>query len=157
MKKIIITLIVATLSVTGCSNDSRPNDLPPLFPCKITITQEGTPLGGATVTLEPQGMENTKYRSSSVTDDTGKAVLCTYGFPGVPAGKYKVCVVKYVIEDIKQFTNRDGELVNDDGIEYRTVKALYSDTKTTPHEIEITNKNTPLMSFDVGKPIREKK
>jgi len=150
--------MLAVVSVTGCGKDSRPSDLPRLFPCAITITQEGNPLNGATVSLEPIDEANAKYRASSVTDDSGKAVVTTYGFDGVPAGRYKVCVWKTVIDDITQYRNSDGEMVNSNGTDYRTVERQYSDVATTPHEIEVTTgRGTTQATFDVGKPVKERK
>jgi len=157
MKKIIISFILVAALMTGCAKDNRPSDLPPLYPCAITITQDGSPLVGATVHLVPVAAENAKYQASTVTDEKGKAVLTTYGFDGVPAGRYKVCVWKTVVEGVTQITNSDGELVNTLGTEYRTVEREYSDATTTPHEIEITNKKMPPHSFDVGQAVKIQK
>lgn len=155
MKKFIIPLMLTIVSFIGCGKgDSRPKDLPPLFPCVVMITQDGQPLGGATVSFEPVDTANAKYQASSVTDETGKAVATTYGFNGIPAGKYKVCVWKTLTEGVMQVTNSDGETVNTPGTEYKTIDPLYSEAHTTPHEIEVTNKKASPHSFDVGKPVK---
>ncbi|MDR0327861.1 MAG: carboxypeptidase-like regulatory domain-containing protein [Planctomycetaceae bacterium] len=130
-----MTFLLAVISIAGCSNRvSRPNDLPELHPCTFTITQDGDPLDGAYVSLIPMEETNAKYQTSSVTNHEGKAAFATYGFNGVPAGKYKVCVRKVVGEE-------DGE--------YQAVEPLYSDAEYTPHEIEITGKKMSAVSFDV--------
>ena len=141
MQKIIIALIlIAAMSITGCGkNNSRPSDLPQLFPCVLTITQEGNPLDGAYVTLIPMEESNAKYQASSVTNKSGEATIVTYGFDGVPAGKYKVCVRKVVGEEDR---------------EYQLVEPKYSDPLNTPHEIEIIGKKMPPASFDVGKTVK---
>jgi hypothetical protein len=139
--------------LAGCKDTSRPADLPPLYSCVLVITQDNKPLDGAVVELVPIDEANAKYRSSSATDADGNATMTTYGFDGVPAGQYKVCVWKTVIEGVTQYTNNDGELVNTNGTEYRTVEQKYSTAKTTPHEIEVTKK-TLKTTFDVGKPIK---
>ena len=142
MKQIIIAIVITALSITGCgSNNSRPSDLPQLYPCVLTVTQEGNPLSGAYVTLIPMEESNAKYQASSVTDNEGKATIITYGFDGVPAGKYKVCVRK---------------VVGDENREYQLVEPKYSDSKNTPHELEITGKQMPPASFDVGKSVKPK-
>ncbi|MDR1491543.1 MAG: carboxypeptidase-like regulatory domain-containing protein [Planctomycetaceae bacterium] len=157
-KTIAFSMAILTASlIAGCQDQSRPADLPTLFPCAILITQDGKPLDGAVVELVPVDAANAKYRASSATDADGKAVLTTYGFDGVPAGRYKVCVWKTVVEGVKQFTNADGETVNTNGVDYQTVEPQYSSAETTPHEINIADKKTPLISFDVGKPIKVKK
>jgi len=159
MKRIIIPLMFVVFAIAGCAkNDGRPADLPPLFPCEITITQEGNPLSGATIALESFGETKVTYFPSDITNESGKAVLSTYGFKGVPAGTYKVTVRKTVVEDVKQVTDSYGDLVNDNGVEYRTVERQYSYADTTPHEIEVTTgRGTTQATFDVGKPVKERK
>ncbi|MCL2119512.1 MAG: hypothetical protein FWH27_13910 [Planctomycetaceae bacterium] len=159
MKRIIIPLMLVALSITGCGgNDSRPADLPPLFPCEITITQEGTALSGATISLESSGEAKAVYHPSGITNESGKAVLSTYGFNGVPTGMYKVIVRKTVVEDVKQVVDAYGDLVDDGGVEYRTVESQFSNANATPHEIEITNSRQAVQAtFDVGKPVKERK
>jgi hypothetical protein len=42
MRKIIdITLLVSVAFMIGCKDKSRPIDLPALYPCTITVTQDG--------------------------------------------------------------------------------------------------------------------
>jgi len=158
MKRIIIPLVLAVISVAGCTrDDGRPKDLPPLFPCEITITQGGTPLAGATVALESSG-GSTNYIPSGITEESGKAVLSTYGFKGAPAGKYKVTVRKTVVEDITQVVDSYGDMVDSPGTEYRTVESQFSRADTTPHELEITGDKKPTQAtFDVDKPVKERK
>ena len=159
MKRIIIPLMFVVFTIAGCAkNDGRPKDLPPLFPCEITITQEGNPLPGATIAFESFGETKVTYLPSGITNESGKAVLSTYGFNGVPAGTYKVTVRKTVVEDVKQVTDAYGDLVDDGGVEYRTVDFKFSNANTTPHEIEVTTgKGTTQAALDVGKPIKERK
>ena len=157
MRNITIAFMLTVLSMTGCSKDSRPSDLPPLFPCEMTITQAENPLAGASVSLVSLDEANTKYQAPAVTDGNGRAVLVTYGFDGIPAGRYKVCVWKTVVEGVTQRTDKDGELVASLGTDYRTVERRYADAKTTPHEVEISGKGgATKASFDVGKAIKEK-
>ena len=94
--------------------------------------------------LIPMEGTQAKYQASANTDSSGKATLVTYGFDGVPAGKYKVCVRRVVSDE-------------NTGAEFQTVEREYSDPERTPHEIEITNKKMPPASFDVGKAIKERK
>jgi len=140
MRHLTIPFILIVLSLTGCGTGRpRPDDLPKLYPCVLTITQEGNPLSGAYVNLIPMEEVNAKYQASSVTNDEGKATVVTYGFDGVPAGKYKVCVRK---------------VVGEENAEYQTVERQYANPNTTPHEIEITQQKMPPLTFEVGKPIR---
>jgi len=153
-----LAFMFAVLSLCGCgSNSSKPSDLPPLFPCAITITQDGKPLEGATVNLVPMEGTDSKYQASATTDADGKAVIKTYGYDGSPAGKFRVCVWKTLTESGGKTIDGYGEEVEAPGIEYRLVDVKYFDAKTTPHEIEIIGKDTLPATFDVGKAIKEKK
>ncbi|MDR2641984.1 MAG: hypothetical protein LBC74_04245 [Planctomycetaceae bacterium] len=58
-------LFFVLLSVLGCGGSSGPKDLPKLYPCVITITQEGKPLDNAVVELaaaETTDQNNSKYQ-----------------------------------------------------------------------------------------------
>jgi hypothetical protein len=72
-----LTLFCTLFSVSGCKDSSRPEDLPKLFPCVITITQEGKPLEEASVELVATDQNNAKYKSLSITDAEGRAVMST--------------------------------------------------------------------------------
>ncbi|MDR1960502.1 MAG: hypothetical protein LBQ54_15940 [Planctomycetaceae bacterium] len=151
-----LTLFYTLFSVSGCKDSSRPEDLPKLFPCIITITQEGKPLEEASVELVAADQNNAKYKSLSITDAEGRAVMSTYGFKGVPAGKYKVAVTKTLTDDVVYKENEAGgkDLVSYKT--YRTVEPQFSDAKTTPHELEITGKDKkPEVTFDVGKAVKK--
>ena len=85
----------------GCrGNDGRPEDLPPLFPVTITVTQGEEVLEGAHVELVPQDSPNQPYRATATTDANGVAIMKTYGFPDSPAGNHKIIVRKGIVENI---------------------------------------------------------
>ncbi|MDR0609011.1 MAG: carboxypeptidase-like regulatory domain-containing protein [Planctomycetaceae bacterium] len=152
---IFVYLLLVCLA--GCGDSSRPNDLPKLFPCIITITQDDKPLPDAVVKLIPQTDTEMKYRPVAVTDTDGIVKMSTYGFAGVPAGKYKIVVIKNIDDDIVYRNDDVGERSVVSYNTYRVVEKRFSDTATTPYEIEITpkSKNIP-MTFDVGKTIKER-
>ncbi|MDR1959325.1 MAG: hypothetical protein LBQ54_09865 [Planctomycetaceae bacterium] len=160
MKKTIMFMVfcaavLTAVSTIGCKKDNRPEDMPPLFSCVITVVLEGTPLDEAAVSFVPVEGTDAKYRAVGVTNAEGKATMKTYGFDGAPAGKYKVTVRKLVVEEGPTITNSDGEEVTAHGAEYQAVERKYMDAKTTPHEIEITaGKKTHEVTFDVGKAIK---
>ncbi|MDR2641689.1 MAG: carboxypeptidase-like regulatory domain-containing protein [Planctomycetaceae bacterium] len=101
-------LFFVLLAVSGCGDSSRPKDLPKLYPCVITITQEGKPLENAVVELAATDQNNSKYQSLTLTNAEGKAVMSTYGFAGTPIGKYKVIVRKNIDDDLVYGTNSTG-------------------------------------------------
>jgi hypothetical protein len=142
--------------VSGCFRSSAPSDLPKLYPCTITITQDNKPLEGATVELiVSEGQA--KYKAVTVTDSRGVAIMSTYGYNGAPSGKYKVVVTKKIEDDFIYGVSSTGAKEVSSSTHYRTVEPKFSNPKTTPHEIEINNNGKITeANFDVGKPIKEK-
>jgi hypothetical protein len=142
-------------SISGCGDSTRPKDLPKLFPCTITITQDNKPLEGASVELVLTDPSDAKYKSLAITNTDGKVVMSTYGHQGVPLGKYKVVVRKNIDDDLVYGTNSMGKKEVVAYKTYKTVEEQFSDPKTTPHEIEMTGKEKRVEAiFDVGKAIK---
>ncbi|MEN6495730.1 MAG: carboxypeptidase-like regulatory domain-containing protein [Thermoguttaceae bacterium] len=85
-----LSLLVSPL---GCHRGpTRPEDLPELTPCTLTIMYKGSPLSDATVTLVPK---SGNWVGVGQTDSGGQAVIQTNGrYAGVPAGSYAVTVTK---------------------------------------------------------------
>ena len=99
MKKSIICflLILSLFCFSGCGGKKKPSDLPPLYPVKITVVQDGNPLEGATVNFIADGA-NVRFTTAGITDKNGVATIKTdIDWPGVPVGKYKVCISKVVM------------------------------------------------------------
>jgi hypothetical protein len=146
-----------TVILTGCGNSSRPEDLPKLYPCVILVTQDDTPLPDAVVKLVLQTETAAKYQSVATTGADGTATLMTYGFPGVPLGKYKAVVTKNIEDDVVYRTGDAGERVFVSSNRYKMVEDKFSDVNTTPFEIEITPQSRKVpISLDAGKPIKVK-
>jgi hypothetical protein len=83
----------ALVVLSGCSGKSGP-----LATVSGVVTHNGTPVEGAKVvfhsTVEVDGKAGQAYGAQ--TDSTGKYVIASAGKePGIPAGLYKVTVVKY--------------------------------------------------------------
>ncbi|MDR0609361.1 MAG: carboxypeptidase-like regulatory domain-containing protein [Planctomycetaceae bacterium] len=158
MKKLIyITLFIFVSSIAGCGDKSRPSDLPPLYPCTVTITQDGKAIEEAMVMFEPVDSADVKYSAAAVTGADGNALMKTYGFEGVPVGKYKVVVTKIISEaaeyKLNESTGKE-EAINSK--RYRLIEPQFTSAKTTPHEIEITGKEKNITkTFDVGKAVKE--
>lgn len=69
----------------------------PTFPTAGTVTLDGKPLAGATVTFYRLNTETDKYVNTAdgLTDASGRFKLSTYAkFDGCPAGEFVVTVVK---------------------------------------------------------------
>ena len=134
-------------SLVGCSKP-RPDGLPSLVPCSVTITQDSQPLEGATVAFESDDM---RWAIGGSTDANGEAKMFTHGtYPGAPEGTYKVTVVKQVVE-------ADGSAETASSTPsakaYNLVDAQFFKPDTTP--LEITVKGKTKEAFDVGAAVRE--
>ena len=92
------TLFICLLSfgfVWGCG-PKLPDGMPKLYPVTLKVTQEGTPLEGATVVLAG-GAD--VWTATGITDAQGLTILHTEGrYPGVPEGTFKVSVTKTISE-----------------------------------------------------------
>ncbi|MDR1493158.1 MAG: carboxypeptidase-like regulatory domain-containing protein [Planctomycetaceae bacterium] len=136
----------------GCGDSTRPADLPKLYSCKITVIQGGKPLEDATVTLLAK--TPSKYGvSSATTDVSGTAVLCTYGFNGVPVGEYGVTITKIGVEDAKESKTIEGNPIQIGGKVYSYVDAVFGNENHPPYTIMVTKKGVA-ETFDIGTSVR---
>jgi len=143
--------MAALVGIMGCGSD-RPADLPELHPLTIEVTQDGKPLEGATVSLYAEG---SKWAVGAGTDATGKAVILTLGeYKGAPAGTYKVCVTKELIET-------SGEITDDPMAppvmteNFDLVDPVYKSPETTTLEVEVVAGENNPPAIDVGPAIKE--
>ena len=160
-----LTGLVLIISILGCNSSDRvpPKGLPKLYPCFITLTQEGEPLVGAMVKLHSQG-ESIQWMVSGKTDDRGMVLIFTDGyFKGAPAGEYKVTVEKYetvapplpdVLPTNEAALQRLYNKQETDARDYRLVEPIYGKADSTPLSITVEKKKTET-SLDVGKKYRE--
>ena len=159
MKKILILLSLITLF--GCAKQSVPDGLPKLVPVTLTITQEGTPLAGAVVSVVDLS-GGISFMVGGTTDVNGNVVLYTHGqYKGAPLGKFKVRVVKTESDPLPPAPQRDTpefeayikEMRKNPPKTYMLVEKQYTNVNTTPLELDI---NGPLTTtFDVGKAVKD--
>lgn len=144
------TCIVALVVFVGCNGKKKPDGLPKLFPCSVTITQGGSPLEGATVSLFS---DSSSWGAAGTTNESGVAKIFTYGdFAGAPEGVYKVTVEKNRLDSDVDLTNLSpNETPNVTAIDLVNVK--YKNRDTTDLTLEVKGKTTA--SFDVGEAVEE--
>lgn len=158
-------LLITTASVfPGCGGEKLPPNMPKLYPCTITITQEGKPFAGASVSVFSEDSSLAEWYAGGVTDQNGVCVLQTQAkYPGVVSGKFKVTVSKMETEpsqyggdpapgksEEEWNTLRGNEVLKS----WRLVGKEYSSSSTSTLTLEVTTgKNAE--TFDVGKAIRE--
>ncbi|MDR1957645.1 MAG: YbfJ family protein [Planctomycetaceae bacterium] len=150
-------VLFCLLFVFGCGQ-KLPDGMPKLIPVTITVTLEGQPLADADVRLSPLNSAN-RWVSGSKTDAKGNAVIRTHGeYKGVPAGQYKVCVHKDLIEgdappsDIERAQN-PGLKITEQKV-FRIIPVKYDEPGTTPLEIEVTESSNQ-MTLDIPERVKE--
>lgn len=150
---ILLATLGVAVAVLGCSSSSRPDGMPVLHPCSLTITQGNTPLEGVSVYLHHPTISK-QWSISGTTNATGVAVMQTHGrFPGVPAGTFKVVVAKNESEGGFEGDGIETPRV-DEGPQkiYSLIEEKYLKEETTPHQLDVNSKTS--RSFDVGAPVR---
>jgi hypothetical protein len=134
-------ILLAVLCFAGCA-PSLPKGLPPLYPCTITLTQEGVPLEGASVALIPEDT-TLHFTFAGATTSTGSVEMYSHGkHRGIPAGKYKLLVIK-----------SDKEIQNGKIWDVSLVDLNYTKPATSPLEVEIAKKKNKF-TFDLGKTVK---
>ena len=137
----LVGLLVGCLAIVGCGGgESKPADMPTLYPVSLKFTQEGQPCAGAFVILVPQ--DDSKWSTGGLTDADGVALLKTQGkYPGIAAGKYKITA-------FKRETGSDGR-------SYNLINPDYVGAAKTTFTLEVTAGKNQFEPFDLGKPVRE--
>ena len=150
MKRFCLLLFVSALflSSSGCQPANRPEGLPTLHPCTVTVTQNGAPVADVSVQLIAKEASN--WPSGGITDAAGKAVIVTYGrFPGVPLGEYTVVLSKQESKSdpsADEYTSGTTEIFSLIAVEH---------TKQETSALRLTvNKGKNAESFEVGAPVR---
>ena len=164
LTKRISLLAVLVFAFPGCQGELRPDGMPKLHPCTITITQEGKPLEMALVSLVAEDEDLSQWATGGFTDQDGKCVPHVRGkFRGVPAGKFKVMVSKTETEESKMGNAPPEELSASEKEKwwdrryaekiksFQRVAEKYMMPATTDLEIEVLPK-TNVFTFDVGAP-----
>lgn len=153
---------------TGCS-EPRPEGMPELYPATITVTQEGTPLSGAAVTLIPQDAALTRWPVGGTSDDAGVVILHTYStYPGAPAGTFKVTVNKTTHEGDpipthpgpnatpQQLREYDRAMKTGKFEAFQVVAAEHRMPNTTKLSIDVSPSGPNTFTLDVGPAVKEK-
>ncbi len=152
----------------GCS-DPRPEGMPDLYPATITVTQDGSPLAGAAVTLFPQDAALTRWPTGGTTDNSGVVTLHTYStYPGAPAGTFKVTVSKTNTEGDpvpthpganatpEQLRDYDRAMKTGKFEVFQVVAAEHRMPNTTKLSVEVTPNGPNDFTLDVGPAVKDK-
>jgi hypothetical protein len=143
-----------SMTITGCGGTTRPPGMPKLYPVTISVIQDDKPLADAVVTLIPEEVGN-QWSSGGATDAKGQLKPMTYSqFPGVPEGKYKVCISKQELVGEMDFSDPASPRGNQQLFE--VIDPVFKSKDTTTLEMEVSPKSKNNVSFDVGKSVKIK-
>jgi hypothetical protein len=94
----VITILLLCFLAIGCNRlPPKPEGLPLLYPCKITVTFGGETIDGVRVSLVSTDPD-CKWKSGGSTNKNGVAEIRTsFAYPGAPKGKFTIAFDK--IED----------------------------------------------------------
>jgi hypothetical protein len=87
----VFTILLLNILTVGCNKlPPKPEGLPELHPCKITVTFGGEVVEGVNVSLVSVD-SSYKWKASGRTDKNGVAEIRTsFAFAGAPVGQFKV-------------------------------------------------------------------
>jgi hypothetical protein len=145
-------IILLSIGMTlACNRVQKPNGLPKLFPCTITITQNGVPVQGILVSLIDPAV--TEYWAvSGLTNASGTATIRTHGnFVGAPSGVYNVILSK--TENSDEHDTILGRSPSTPLQIFSLIDTKYNEEATTPLKITIENK-TVRETFEIGPAVR---
>lgn len=155
-------LAILVLLSAGCSK--IPADMPRVYPCKITILNQGVPVSDAEVRLADEN-ETKALWCDGKTNSAGVATIRTvYGYhavPGVPEGTFRVAVDRPVVlenDDPSIDTSRfdDPKVVeymkkrNAEIAAKKIVPKILTDLETTTLKIEVNPGTSAEMTIDVA-------
>jgi hypothetical protein len=141
-----IIIVLLSCIFIGCQSEKQPQGLPDLVPFRLSLTQDGQPLSGASVQLFSPDIS---WSVTGNTDINGTASIVTHGkFWGAPQGKFKVIVIKNEIAGNLQEEKRTTPVLI-----YSLVDPVLRNPNTTTLEVTV-EKGKKSAILDVGKPVR---
>ena len=153
---LIFCLLTLSL-LTGCGGEKKPEGMPNLFPCTITLTQENAPLEGANVMAVSDDPQLARWPVTGITDANGSISFVTYGkFKGVPEGDYTLLVIKEETVEQKPKVVDATEHRQGPVKFYSLVDPKLGEKNSSTLKIKVEKKKNHF-EFDTGKKIRLEK
>jgi hypothetical protein len=147
-------LVLSLVFYSGCGGKKMPAGMPKLYPVTISVTQEDKPFADCLVSLRYPDSSLGTWAVGGRTEANGIAKLYTDGYPGAPAGKFKVVLIKQEDVGLKEREQADAAAASRIQVKiWSCVKPEYNDLAKTPLEVEIT-KSTKTLSVDAGPAVK---
>lgn len=139
-------VICSALTFFGCSGGGKSETFK-VVPLAGKVTLSGSPLADADIQFRPQGTAPDGFLGSAGhTDAQGDYVAFSGSRKGIPPGKYKVTVKKWVGPDGKPVVASEGmdiEQLKAAGLAQEGVPASFSDENQTTTEVTISETGDP--------------
>ncbi len=137
MMRSMAALALTSLLAAGCGEGG-----PELVPVEGTVTYNGKPLEGASLTFLPDAQNAEPTPGGSRTDDSGHYLATYRDRSGLATGKYKVLVAKKLTDPGKSvptgFEDDPGMVALPEmGMSKDTLPTSYLDPSKTPLAIEV--------------------
>lgn len=150
---VILTLVVCV----SCGKAKKPDGMPDLYPCTITLTQGGEPLANASILCQSNDPKLIRWAITGQTDEKGVAKIFTMGkYEGAPAGSFAVVVTKEETEGDAGAPADIGDAgaVSPTGTVFSLVALELTAKETTPLKIDVQTSGANKFDFDCGEKIR---
>jgi hypothetical protein len=94
-----------------------------------------------------------KYRVAAMMDADGSVTMKTYGFPGVPIGKYKVVIIKNIQDDFEyQLNESTGK---NEPVSYKNYRMGFLQQRRHHTKLKSPERKKRVKAtFDVGKAMK---
>lgn len=153
-----IWLPLAVLLFVGCKAEPLPSWLPELHPVQVKVLQDAAPLPAAVVTLfSSDGVRDSAGLSAGgATGSDGIATIRTQGkYVGVPAGRYKICISRQIVDASPAASTDPGsEVPNSAPVE--VVQRQFREARTSPFEIVVPVESDECYTCDIGTAVSER-
>lgn len=152
-----ILVILTFVTCVSCAKVQKPDGMPDLYPCTITLTQGGEPLEGASILCQSDDSKLIRWAITGLTDANGVAKIFTMGkFEGAPLGTYAVVVTKEETEGAESAPADIGDMTSGGprGTVFSLVSLELTTKETTPLKMTVEAKGDNQFNFDCGEKIR---
>lgn len=138
----------------GCEKN-LPEGMPRIYPCSITVKQEGSPLQGALVIAISDDPQTSQWPVQGTTDASGTAQLFTRGnYQGAPEGDFVLLISKEESEYVNKTVPTDPEASRGPVRFINYVDPDLSDKAKSPFKIRVEKKKNHF-DLDAGKKYRK--
>jgi hypothetical protein len=132
---------------------------PRRVPVSGTLTLNGKPLEGATVTFAPDPTNPVGTPGGAFTDKDGSYIAASDQRPGLAAGKYKVLVTKSALKNGAKVPDEfkdDPMMAVTSGLTIELLPPAYSNANTSPLSLDVPEAGGSF-DFDVKQDTKAKK